>query len=269
MAAKKNGVKASGAQQAPEKSTALTVVETNYPALVGERLQEIGEILLENLGAKKASWTDLERIKVPSGDIPQFVVEDPVRGVSMLESFEAICVWFLDRRVWWPKSISDGGSSGFPDCISEDLVIGHGKNGKDDLDSRECMKCPQHRFGDVPVYPKDAPEASKYNWCSQKMMMFLLRREREKTIFPSVLVLPPTSIKRVNAYFTGLGGDGVRFYGMTTHFGLMQDQNPDGVTYAKVTVEPGEELSKEEMQRVAAYRAAIEPSFRSLQPTQD
>lgn len=252
-----------------KKETGLTVVETNYPALVGERLAEVGEIMRENLGMKQASWTDLERIKVPSGDVPQFVVEDPVHGVSMVESFEAICVWFLDRRVWWPKSIAEGGGGGAPECESVDLVSGRGNNGTETGGEHVCEQCPQHRFGSVPAYPKGAPEAILYNWCSQRMMMFLLRKDREKSIFPSILILPPTSIKPVNAYFTGLGGDGIRFYGMTTEFGLMQDQNAQGQSYSVVTVSPGEELSDDERAKVAAYRKAIEPSFRTLQPTQD
>lgn len=254
-----------------EPTTALAVVEQNYPALVGSRLKEVGEVLKMNLGAKQASWTDLERIKVPSGEIPMYMVEDPVHGVSTLETFEAICVWFRDCRVWWPKSIKEGGSGGGgPTCESRDLVQGNGNNGGTDGEAiHACETCPNNRWGKMPAIDPESDAAQDHNWCSQRMMMFLLRRERERSIFPSVLIIPPTSIKKVGAYFMGLGGDGIPFFGMTTKFGLLQTQNKKLVTYSVVTVEPGDELLPAEREKVAEYRKAIEPSFEALQIIQD
>lgn len=234
--------------------------DENLPATTGGSLittelaalrdtEALAEVMRANMGESGvgASMSALEKIKVPSGDVPVYVTEDEIDGVNSIKEFEAAVCWFVDRRLWWEESMEDGGGGSPPNCVSTDLRTGVGQPGGD------CAACPHNRFG-------SAPDES-LPWCQERRQMFLLRTENKDTVFPSVLSIPPTSLKSVRRYMMSLAGRGLAYFAALHRFSLDTAKNAKGQTYATVKMSLGRRLEPGEVAALKGYAETMTATF--------
>ena len=238
-----------------EKKNAIVPVTETFLAL--KDTTTLTEVVEANMSGRSARWTDLERIKIPSGGAPVYMIEDALDGISTCQDFEAVMVWYNDSRTWWAESIEDGGAGNPPACTSEDLHYGDGYNTRpDELGRHECRICPNNRFGAAPI--------DTDNWCKESRQMFLMRLEKEDSFFPSVLVAPPTSLKPIQKYMMAITSRAIPFYGAVHKFSLTPEKNAQGIDYASIKIGFVRRLEPSEVDAVKNYASAMKPTFGDL-----
>jgi len=261
MAAKKKKKKTTGAAGAAGEETALVPVGEQFTAL--QTLDNLKEVVDANFGeGGTASWSSLERIKVGTGGSLSYIIEDEIDGVTPVEEFESLICWWEDHRTWWEVPFDQGGTGGPPSCSADgSCLTGHGNNGYDE-GKIDCKTCPNNRFGSNP-----SPKVEGH-FCTKTKRMYLLRTERPGVLFPSVLIVPPGSLKQVGDYMMAITSRGLPFYAAIHTFTLTPDQNPAGIKYAKVKIGYSRKLNEDEIVMVRKYADAVQPAFSMLVPDQ-
>jgi len=227
----------------PEEPSAIAVYEGEYAAL-NRKPEEIRAIITSNVGNEGLTMSDLDRIKVPSGAAPIWMVET-LKGDEMLEQIEGVIVAHRQARVYWQESYEDAGGGNPPDCASQNGEFGIGEPGGD------CEKCPLNKWG-------SSEKSERGKACKEIRMVFMLR---PTSLIPILFTFPPTSIVPIRKYFLQLAGEGLPAYGVTTILRLGGAQNKDGIKYSKVKPTLGRVLNDSELERVQAYVAAIGPAI--------
>lgn len=232
-----------------------TGVHTELAALAD--VSGLGEVMRANVGDQGVSLSALETIKVPSGNTPAFVTENEVDGIETVKEFEAVLCWWQDVRLWWATSADerDSATPEPPSCQSRDLRTGVGDNGTGDGE-HECASCPQNRFGSATI------ESDHY--CKEMRQLFVLRKDRPEVVFPSLLRIPPTSLKPVRRYMMALATRGLPYYAVLHKFTLTPAKNAKGIDYSTVKMSMVRKLEPEEIQAVVGYAGAMKEAFQRV-----
>jgi len=238
-------------------STAITKVDDNglstvkleksaFGALTRSP-SEIHSIIKTNVGPSGIQMGNLTRIKIPTGGSLKFTVPS-IRGEQTVESIEGIVIHHKDARAYWAKSIDEGGGGQPPDCTSTDGYNGMGDPGG------SCAECPMNKWG-------SEPKAGRGKACKELKILYLL--PKGKAFLPFVFILPPTSNNPMKTYFLGLAAEAIRSDSVCTELRLKEATNKGGIKYAQIDprLPKDGELSKEEVDVVRAYVAAIKPAL--------
>lgn len=226
-------------------------------AMVRANLNQVRDIIALNIGGtKKITAFDLERVRVPDGN-SNFWTVTTLEGTKPQDTIEGVVVSFKDMRAWWEDTDPSGKP---PQCRSDDGVTGIGSRDTgllyvdDPVDQpHECSTCRFSQFG-------SDPKGGRGQWCKQVKAIFILTPD---LFLPTVLFLPPTSLKSVERYFLGLGSRGFPFNSVVTSFGLAKEKNEDGQTYNRVEPKRVRGLTEQEHERFRAYTDMIRPSLES------
>jgi len=229
----------------PKKETALartasgappaTVQALEYPILEPGQIEQTLEIFKENVGPGGVSALDLPRIKCPTGGDITWKVPT-LEGDAHEKEIEGIVLAWKPGRLFWRKSISDGGSGKPPDCTSRDGFIGHGDPGG------ECAECPYAQFG--------SSTKGRGQACKQVRQLLMVRPGE---ILPHLITVPPTSLRPASQYFLMLLGQRIPFWGVTTRIRLERAKNEAGIDYAKFVFTKGRRLTPEELQAIGPF----------------
>jgi hypothetical protein len=241
------------------KETSVVLVTDRFAAL--QRVNSVAEVIRNNIGANgTVTAFDLERIKIPSGGGPAFVVEDALGEADSVKQFEAVIVAWQDRRALYLHPMEETGSGTPPDCSSEDMVTGHGalEDGAEPGE-HECRSCPHNQWG-------SAFRGGRGKQCKELKQLFVLRQGNEQSILPSMLVAPPTSLKSLSKYMLGLASHGINYFGALHRFSLLPEKNADGVAYAKIKIDFVRVLSEEETRAMQAYNEKIGSALTTVKP---
>ena len=218
-----------------------TVEEPKYPIAVPG--SDVAAALAENLGGESLSAFDLQRVKIPSGGITSWVIDD-IDGEEIAKTFNGIIVFHKLARSYWSEDIDDGGSGNPPDCSSSDCVTGIGEPGG------ECETCEYAQFGSA---HKGEGQA-----CKMMRQLFVVR---EGELLPLVLNVAPSSLKQIKSYLLRLAAKGRPYYSVVTEFSLVKKQNKGGTDYAEVHFSVAGTLTPDETQAVAEYVKGIRGSL--------
>lgn len=210
-------------------------------------------ILALNLGGEDMSITDLDRIKVPSGGSTFWTVVD-AGGERPLAALEGVLVHATRRRGYW-KDPNPSGSP--PDCASNDCVTGYGNPGG------ECGKCPLNSFGSA---VKQDGTQGKGKRCKEVGLLFLLR---PGAALPSVISVPPGSLKQIRTYKVRLAGMELPFYSVLTRLTLSRVKSADGIDYAQIVPSMVSKLDDVMLPRVLEYINVLGPLFSAAKVEQD
>lgn len=226
----------------------IVPIEDQFPVLKQDTF-EVAELLEENLGGEGINVFELERVKVGAGGAPGFSFEKPGGedpGVAM--EFDAIVVHHHPNRTFYKTEMEEGAGAemGQPDCQSPDAKTGVGDNGEAG-NVHNCSDCPKAQWG-------SHPKGGKGQWCRAQWTLFLYRAGAE-AFFPSMLVLPPTSLKPWRAYRTNLTGSGLRMTATLHRFSTRTENNP--VKHSVIIPRSVRKLSEEEMASVAGLAESI------------
>jgi hypothetical protein len=234
------------AKQAAAES-GLASLKASYPALTGSG--SVQEALAVNLGGEVPTVWDLERIKVPSGSMKAWQVEVGDGGAEYPTEVEGIIVFTKIGRAFWRTAYADGGGGAPPDCSSPDGLVGIGDPGG------ECATCPFAQFGSArDAQGREAPGQA----CKQMRFVFLLR---PGSALPSVIALPPTSLKAVRKWLMSISARGRAYWTFVTKFTLVEATNQGGTKYAQARCAVVRELNAEEAAVVQEFAAAQRAMF--------
>jgi hypothetical protein len=218
---------------------------------------ELTQLIQENMGGR-LDPNALDRIKVPSGGLPVWMVPT-LDGEDAVKEIDGIIIHKQLQNVYWEKAYGDGATNNPPDCASKDNVSGVGTPGG------ACETCPYNTFGSA--------NKGKGKACKNVMVVFILQPGK---LLPTAISLPPTSIPVANKFFMALTSRGVAFYKVVTRFTLEKAKNADGLEYSKVKLvaitqnkEASDDIGRvtlpaEAQARIAEYRAAIIPALTAL-----
>lgn len=211
-----------------------TIVSTDYPALL-EDSTDILQMITDNLEGETISPFDLDTVKVPGSAGLTWELPGDQSG----KTFDAIVISHKLGRQYWSQPYGDG-EGGPPDCHSTDTIIGVGTPGG------ECSACEYAEFGSA---LKGAGQA-----CGMRRTCFLLM---PGAAMPTVISVPPSSLKGSKKYFFNLGNQGHRYFHVVTRFSLEKTKASGGIDYSKIVFEMVGPIPEEMRPAVEAYRQLI------------
>lgn len=201
---------------------------------------DVRALVQSNLGGEKFDPGDLARISVPAGGGTTFEIPD-AGGVYEAKKIPAIIVHVQPQRLYWERQYGDGEITP-PDCVSIDLINGHGNPGG------KCAECALNEFG--------SGRDGEGKACSERRNIYILTRD---ALLPYNLSAPVKSIANYRKYLVSLTQKGVNIKDVITIVGLEKDKNKSGIVYGKLTFELGPELSPEQKKSVSAFREGFVP----------
>lgn len=217
------------------KELATTATKQKYVIL--EDGVDIGEVIVDNLGGEAISSFDLDKITVPAGGSTTWEVST-LDGIKEAKDIEGIIIASKSVRVFWKDAYT--GASNPPDCSSNDGMTGIGEPGGD------CLKCPNSSFG--------SSVNGRSQGCKLRRSIFLLMPD---SILPTVISVPPSSLKEAKKYLLRLAGQRKPVYSVITRLSLEKDKNADGIVYSKVVFHALGDCP--DIGKMKAYSDAIKP----------
>lgn len=218
-----------------EKSLPAVRDISNY-AIVSQE-GSIQEVIEENLKGLDFTLYSLDVIKVPGGggtvfSVPDFEAESGERNA---EYIEGVILHIMDTRGYWPKEEGEEDSLGSPPaCMSFDTVTGHGEPGG------SCANCPSAVFGSG----KNNSQACKHN-----RLIFIAT---ENSVLPTIIKVPPTSLKASKDYMFSLVKRNVRRTGIITRISLKKVPAAGGnPAYSTLVFRPMEKVNNESIRAIA------------------
>ena len=224
--------------------TAYKLAQVDAPALL--------KIVEENFGPGMLRFSDLERIKAPTGGGQTWETIDTLTGeVVPSKTIEGIILAWQPQRAYWPTKYS--GVSEPPACASSDAITGTGVPGGD------CLKCPFAKYGTA-VDEKGKPAAGQA--CTETRSVLIAR---PGNLMPTALAIPPTSLSNFRKYLVALSDRGYSYRQVVTAFGLKVEENSTGLKVSTVMPRFVSLLNDTVAARAAALGAAMKTLL--LQPS--
>ena len=184
--------------------------------------QDLLRVVQENFGPGMLRFTDLERIKVPTGGVQSWETTDTLTGeITPIKAIEGIILAWQPARAYWPSRYS--GASDPPACSSSDAITGVGTPGGD------CLRCPFAKYGSAKD-EKDQPAAGQA--CTETRIVLIAR---PGNLLPSVLSIPPTSLTNFRRYLVALSDRGISYREAITSFTLKATENTTGIKVSLIT----------------------------------
>jgi hypothetical protein len=249
-------------------TNALTTLRKNgQPALTEAEL-----LMMEEAAAEAVPSYRLvpPRIKMAGGGLPVWVNSDS--GETMKE-FDGIAVLSqITRGLWTTDSLgnpplcsSPNGIHGYfsadPDEAQLDaamrLTAIHTAIRETDPDAMvgpwECSACPMNRFG--------TGKDGRGKACNEMRRIIILV---DGWSTPAILTLPTMSVKKWDAYASGLRNVKRAYFGVRTRFALEKARSGGGQEYSKADLSKVGDLSAEEIRAVIELRREFEEYLQSL-----
>jgi len=212
-------------------------------AVLGQdvNLELVQSAIAENVGVGGISEFDFDRIKIPAGGGLAFNVAT-LEGETAEKTITGVIVFARDSRGYWAKSLEESGGNAPPDCHSDDGIVGIGAAGG------RCAECPLAQFGSA---KKGGGQA-----CKAIRQLFMLTGN---SLLPTVLALPPTSLKPAKQYMLRLAGQGAPYWAVVTKIGLETATNSGNVKYSKATFAFAGMLNEAQRAKAKAYSDMLKP----------
>lgn len=212
--------------------------------------QEVKELVESSAGPRGLTPFRLERVKVPSGGSPVWMLPT-VDGERAVDEISGIVVMIRDARAYWRTPYGKGERTP-PDCSSDDTITGRGLRWDEDDEDKphDCSTCPMNQWG-------SEPKAKRGKACPERKSIFILQKD---TLLPLLLVAPPTSLDSVEKYFLRLMNHAhVPYWKVITKFALAKDKNDAGNEFCVIKPSLVRKLTPEEVDFMRSYIAGIRP----------
>lgn len=209
-------------------------------------INSFAEAAIQNLGGESLRISDLDRAKIPSGGGKSFIVSTDGKEDDAKEIVGTI-VGVKNFRVYWQKSFEEAGGGNPPDCSSDNCITGIGTPGGD------CTKCALGKFSETSDGKKVRPS------CAEKRMLFI---KTDDSIFPMILMVPPSALRIFRQYMVGLSKKGKIITNIRTKITLKSEKNPAGIAYSVPVFENAGPVDN--VAEINAYHKAITPIIESF-----
>jgi len=212
----KNAKAAAAAKKAADLPASVVPFE-QYEVATMDR-KELKSLMAETLGSLELTEFDLERITVPGSGGITWEIMNAEGETDAVKYFDAIILNFKSTRSFYEESYEESGGGAPPICSSNDGHTGVGVPGGN------CQLCPNAQFG--------SKEDGRGQACTQNMILFIIR---ENEIMPSIVKIPPTSIRDIKRAIAKIAFQKrVHYYHGLVRFCLVKEQSKTGVTYSAV-----------------------------------
>jgi len=170
------------------------------------------------------------------------------------KEIEGVILHNHGQKAWWARPMGESGGAGEkPQCYSLDGVLP--RPDSEQKQAEDCGKCAHNEYGSD-VRPDGS--AGRGKACKDMRRLFILRTDQ---VFPSILVIPPTSLKNWSGYVTNLVNTHKMRPGIcVTKVKAVQAASRDGVKFTRVefsfvrVINAAEaELMVKMLERVRAY----------------
>ena len=131
-----------------------------------------------------------------------------------------------------------------PDCVSLDGQCGTGNPGG------QCAACPFNQY-------ESAAEGSG-KACKETRTLLVLQ---EDELIPTVLRVPPSSIKELKQFLLRLAKKGLRLSHVASVLTLERDKSAGGITYSKIKFAAADALTPEQRKAIDPFTAAFAMAF--------
>lgn len=232
---------------------------SNYLAVLPE-LGEVAELIKENLGSEGFDVFTLNRIKIPAGGGLAWTVET-LTGPEAEPEIRGIIIAWQHWQVYYSKPLEETGGGSPPDCSSRDGQMGtlsEAYNSEGIGMFGPCASCPNNQWG--------TGRNGRGKACKEVRALFLLR---EGDTFPTLLTMPPTSIKPIKTYMLNLANKRQRYYGIETALKLEQRKGNGTPNYSAALPRMTRVLTPEELKFINDYRPQIMPVLEAVPIVQD
>lgn len=226
--------------QVPATSATTTALAISDPQAMSS--------LKEALGLEAFSPYNLPHIAVPR-ESTQFTVQTE-EGEKYVPELCGVIIESKIIRSYWEKDYTGTGAR--PDCESDDGIRGVGTPGG------ECLNCPFNQYG------TDNGGAGKA--CREHRVLFVLLDDQ---MIPSVISLPPTSIKEYQSYLMTLLTRANSAFKVRTSFRLERITTKSGQKIIQVKFRSVQKLSDEDIAAVRAYKEAMAPLISQYRAIED
>jgi len=223
-----------GTDVAKKATGAVVEISDDFRAKYGRALvpdDDMAELMAETFGDDEPGIRDLVHIKFPTGGETSWIV---TKGGNKQLVSELIGVLVLQnpQRVFWSDPDPKNNP---PECMSMD--------GKKPLDGGvftadgpgvmingamvtnpggTCKTCPMAQWG-------SDLKGRAGQGCKERKLLFLIT---EGSMLPTVVTVPPASLKSFKDFVYGLATDGVGYWGVEIGLGLVGATAKDGTDYA-------------------------------------
>lgn len=222
------------------------------------KVDHLKEVVEANMGVgASVDIFGLERIRLAAGGARGFVIESDIgEEPETIGEFDAVITDIAPERLYWEEAFSSGGGGAPPSCISKDLIYGFGRNrpGMEAPKQNECVHCPQNQWGSDP-----RPD-SEGKACREVRKLFLLRRA--DSLFPSLMIVPPGSLKPMLKHLQGLTSRGLPYYALINTFSTEIAKSESGVKFAQLNLRASRVLRDDEIDRIKQYKTALSSVLR-------
>jgi hypothetical protein len=218
-----------------KKDDALAVVDPDRYAIT--KPQGVGDLATLLQGG--VGVFDMTRMKVPGSGGTQWEI-DGLRGTEYFPDVEGVVILVQgNQRAWWRSPYGSGGGNTPPDCSSTtgrqgkgniNLAV-HDDERDDEQGVHDCMPCPWNAWKTAKK-PDGSPGRGKA--CKEFAMVFLYRPGSRT---PTMLTVPPTSLKSMRKYSIALLDAGLDVCSVVTRVRLEKEKNADGTEFSKCVFE--------------------------------
>lgn len=230
-----------------KKKEELATFDPGRFAIAHVESAELNDLLQENLANEDLSPIDFDRIRVPSGGgvaweiIGENGEPEPAKNVSGVIAYQHTA------RTYWREGLDEGAGAKPPDCYSNDGRTGYGDIGLNDGGTRACISCPLNQWG------SDDSGAGKA--CRENRILYLLR---ENELLPTLIVVPPTSLRNFKRYLLRLTSRRVPYHSVVSEFELDKAQSGQGITYSQIKFSQGPRVPQDLAEKIQAYSNMLE-----------
>mgnify|MGYP003148162766 CR=1 FL=1 len=198
--------------------------ESNFAIIDDPEAKDVMLGAFEQLGLSNFQLT---RLRIPAGGMTAWEVES-LEGTRVEQELDVVILAMKgNQKSWWAQPIEEAGGGAPPSCSSSDGRTGFGINHLGDdavAGEHSCQECAWNQFG-------SARNGGNGKDCSDFALLFFFT---EGSRIPSLLMVPATSLRKLQGYVLKLIDAGKRMEGCITTMRLIKAQSQGGIQYSQL-----------------------------------
>lgn len=211
--------------------------------------QQLAQFHQAELDISRQGFTFVPTRIKPNKDACVFIDD---LGESIKE-LRGVPVFKQKTRGYWQRN------ERIPECSSQDGVTGTDKEGQ----VHKCAECPFNQWGSG---TDETGQHTAGKACKEMRRLFLVQ---PGNILPSMVSLPPTSIKNYDKYFSARLQKGIADVDREAIISLRPEKGATGFSYAVAEFKLGDEVPMADRIRFAQMREAVQAAAAAAGITED
>lgn len=212
--------------------------------------EDTAELMAETFGDDEPGIRDLVTIKFPTGGATSWII---TKGGNKTLVDELRCVVVLQnpQRVFWTDPDPKNNP---PECMSMDgkkplagglYAVGGARAEQNPTGT--CRNCPMAQWG-------SDLKGRAGQGCKERKLLFIIT---EGAMLPTVVNVPPASLKIIKDFVYGLATDGIAYWAVEIGLGLTGATAKDGTDYAELKPRVIRNLSVAETAAAKKYKEMV------------